>query len=96
MVITILVEPLGDDGFRAVAGEPLRAKVDAPTRQEAVEKLRQMIEARLCEGAEVVNLQVGESAHPLVSFAGMLEDDPLLEPWKAAIDEYRDQSESSF
>ena len=91
MQITVLVEPLQDSGFRAVTGQPLHVEADAPTREEAVDKVRQLIEERLGKGAEVVNLQVGSSKHPLTPFAGILRDDPLLEPWKSAINEYRDQ-----
>lgn len=92
MVISVLVEPISDGHFRAATGEPLRLETEAPTRDEAVRKLRNLIERRVSSGAELIDISIGADAHPLAAFAGMLRDDPLLEPWKAAMDEYRQQS----
>lgn len=91
MEIPVLVEPVANNGFRAVCGEPLRLETEAPTREEAIRKLRQLIELRVAAGAEVVAVSVGNSTHPLAGFAGMLKDDPLVEPWKQAMAEYRQQ-----
>ncbi len=92
MDITVLVEPLPNNGFgfRAISGEPLRLEAEAPTREEALQKLRKLIERRVAAGAEVIALAVETSSHPLAAFAGMLHDDPLAEPWKKAMAEYRD------
>ena len=94
MEITILVEPVTGNGFRAVSGEPFRFEADAPTRDEAVHKLEALIAHRLQSGTEVIQLKIRNSLHPLSQFAGMLKDDSLLEPWKDAIREYRQQHES--
>src|SRR5688572_15716489 len=94
MEIPILVEPVANNGFRAVCGEPLRVETEAPTREEALEKLRRLIEGRVAGGAEVVAVSVGSGAHPLAAFAGMLKDDPLVEPWKQAMAEYRQQRDA--
>jgi hypothetical protein len=60
--------------------------------------------ARVIEGAGTfagqvkgdVGLEVGgESDSPIAKFAGWLEDDPLYEPWQAAIAEYRRQRDES-
>lgn len=93
MEITVLVEPVSGDGFRAICPEPLRLEANAPTREEAVDKVRQLIEARLGDGAEVVQLRIGNSRHELAPFAGMLKDDPLLSSWKAAMEQYREARE---
>ncbi len=89
MEIPIIVEPIGDNGFRASTGGLWRLEIEAPTREEAVQKLRELIDRRLEAGAEVVSLEIPSRAHPLARFAGMLKDDPLLEPWKDAMAEYR-------
>ena len=94
MDIPILIEPLANSGFRAVSGEPLPLQTEAPTREEAVRKLRQLIERRVAAGAEVVTVSIGNSTHPLARFAGMLKDDPLVEPWKGAMFDYREQRDS--
>ncbi len=43
----------------------------------------------MAAGAEVVAVSIDTSAHPLATFAGMLKDDPLVEPWKQAMADYR-------
>lgn len=35
-------------------------------------------------------MTIGNASHPLAPFAGMLQDEPLLEPWKQAIADERD------
>jgi hypothetical protein len=89
MEIPIIVEPTGDNGFRASSGGLWGLQIDAPTREEAVQKLRELIDRRLEAGAEVLGLEIRSRAHPLARFAGMLKDDPLLESWKDAMAEYR-------
>src|SRR5437773_2513765 len=89
MDIPVLVEPLANNGFRAVTGDPLRLETEAATREEAIEKLRRLIECRVAGGAEVVALSVGTSMHPLAPFVGMLKEETLVEPWKKAMADYR-------
>ena len=95
MEIPILVEPVSDNGFRATSGGPLGLEIEAPTRVEAIEQLRELIDRRIAAGAEIVGMEIGNSKHSLAPFAGMLKDDPLLQPWKDAIAEYRAQTGSS-
>ncbi len=99
MEIPVLIEPLPDSGFRATSGEPLPLQSEAPTREEAIAKLRTLIEERVAAGAQVVTVSIDtasintasiDSSHPLAKFAGRLKDDPLVEPWKQAMAEYRD------
>ena len=95
MNIPVLVEPNASSGFRAVCGEPLRLECNAPTREEAIQKLRELIERRIDAGAEVISLSIGAAAHPLYAFAGMLKSDPLAAPWKDAMADYRRKCEDS-
>ena len=90
MEIPVLIEPLADSGFRATSGEPLHLETEAPTREEAITKLRALIEDRVAAGAEVVAVSIDTKSHPLAKFAGMLKDDPLVGPWKQAMAEYRE------
>jgi hypothetical protein len=96
MVIPVLVEQISGDHFRAVTGEPLSLEVEATTRDEALEKLRQLIDSRMAAGAEIIEIPVGAEAHPLASFAGLLRDDPLVDPWKQAMAEYRSQRDGDL
>jgi hypothetical protein len=52
-------------------------------------KLRAKLQARLKKGSQVVGLEIGPEAHPLMQFAGMFKDDPLFDDWQKAIEEYR-------
>jgi hypothetical protein len=91
MQIPILVEPISANGFRASTGAPLHLHADAANRAEALQALRELIDRRVAAGAELVELTVGAAAHPLAKFAGCFKDDPLLQEWKDAMREYRDQ-----
>jgi hypothetical protein len=95
MEIPVLVERVANNGFRAACGEPLRMEAEAATREEAIQKLRHLIERRVAAGAEFISVSVGNSAHPLAAFAGMLKDDPLVEPWKQAMAGYRQKRDAS-
>lgn len=94
MDISILVEPVANDGYRAVVGNPWGLEVAAPTREEAIGKLRQLIERRVAAGAEVVAVSIGNTAHPLANFAGMLKDDPLVGLWQQAMSDYRNERDA--
>jgi len=54
MVIPVLVEQISGDRFRAVTGKPLSLEVEATTRDEALDKLRQLIDSRMAAGAEIM------------------------------------------
>lgn len=62
MQIPVLLEPVANNGFRAVCGEPLRLQTEAPTREEAVARLRELIERRVAAGAEVIAVSVRPAA----------------------------------
>ncbi len=93
MQIPVLIEPVAGNGYRARGGEPLAVAVEAPTREEALAKLREVLQARLQNGAEIVPLEVTPVQHPWMKFAGMFKDDPLVEEWKEAMAEYRREVE---
>jgi hypothetical protein len=87
MEIPILIEPIAGNGYRA-RGELFGLCADAPTREEALAKLKEQLQARLRAGAELVPVEV-PTPHPLAEFAGMFKDDPGLDDWKQAMAEYR-------
>ncbi len=92
MQIPILIEPLVGNGFRARSGEPFALTAEGSTREEALQKLQQLINDRRAAGAEVVALEIGPHRLPPPPFAGR-QADPLLEEWKRAKAEYRQQVE---
>lgn len=93
--VNVLVEPITGNGFRATSGEPWRLESHAPTREQTLSELRNLIQSRMESGAEVVTLQLARGEHPLAHFAGILKGDPLLDEWKEAMAEYRRVSDPS-
>lgn len=91
MQIPILIEPIAGNGYRATGGPPLAVTVEAPTREEALARLKEQLHARLGNGAEVVPLELTNAAHPLAKFVGMFKSDPLIKHWKKSMAEYRRQ-----
>ena len=75
MEILILIEPVLGNGYRARGGPLLDLSADGSTREEALAKLREQLEARMSAGAAIVPLQV-PAQHPWAQFAGMFKDDP--------------------
>ncbi len=89
MQIPVLIEPVGQNGYRARATEPFAVSAKGATREEALAKLRAKIEGRLKNGTQIVGLEVGKVPHPWMEFAGMFKDDPWIEDWKRSVEEYR-------
>ena len=89
MQISVLIEPVGDNGYRATSGLPFAEAVEAPTREEALAKLNAQLQARLRNGAELVPMETEPQPHPLAKFVGKFKDDPLIKDWKKSIAEYR-------
>lgn len=76
MQISVLVEPVAGNGYRARGAEPFGFCAEGATREEAIAKVQQLCQARLNGGAEVVTVEVGSPSHPWLPFAGMFKDDP--------------------
>jgi len=95
MQIPVLVEPIIGNGFRARGIEPFGVVAEGTTRDEALRNLRQLLEARLVSGAEIVELEVAGAQHAWKPFAGMFKDDPLFDEWQKAIGEYRREVDSN-
>ncbi len=79
MQIPVLIECIEDDGFRARASEPLALVAEGPTREAALAKLKEQLQARLRAGAEIVPLDLAPEPHPLAEFAGMFKGDPMFQ-----------------
>jgi predicted RNase H-like HicB family nuclease len=89
--IPVLIEPVAGNGYRAKSGEPLALTAEGATRDEALRKLRELLQQRLHGGAEVAAVEVpGSTApNPWVEFVGMFKDDPYFDEWQQAIAENR-------
>ena len=58
MELSVLIEPIAGDTFRATSGEPFHETAEGNTREQALERLREQITARVRGGGEVVRLQI--------------------------------------
>jgi hypothetical protein len=93
MQIPVLIEPVAATGFRARSGEPLPLTAEGATREEALGKLKQLMESKLQNGCEMVALQLGAAENPWLRVAGMYADDPDFDEWKAIMEENRRKAE---
>jgi hypothetical protein len=94
MQIPVLIEQVSGNGYRASGGEPLKLSAEGATREEALERLRNLIQDRLAQGAEVVPLSVENKRHPWDEFVGTWdENDPVIQEWEKAVEEYRREAE---
>jgi hypothetical protein len=95
MDITVLLEPLDSRGFRATSLVPTRLVAEGTTREEALDRLRELVRTQFGQG-EVVQVQVplpGEP-HPWRAFAGALKDHPDFDEFVQNMAEYRRQVDS--
>jgi predicted RNase H-like HicB family nuclease len=88
--IPVLIEVVAGNGYRASAGDPFGLTAVGTTREETLRNLQELIENRLACGAELTNIDVRPTQHPLAKYAGTWrENDPLISEWKKAVEEYR-------
>lgn len=88
MELTVFVQPTPGDGFRASSGEPLPASAEGATRDEALGKLRAVLEQRLRAGGEVVRLRLGPGGH-MTAVPPVWPDDEITHNWLEGIAEAR-------
>jgi hypothetical protein len=89
MQIHVLIDPVGDNRYRAYGGPPFPFSAEGETPYEAVQNLRQLIRDRLKAGAQVIRIEVPATESPIAEFAGVWKNDPLNEEWRQAVEEYR-------
>ena len=88
--ISVFLERVDGNGYRARGTGPFAASAEGSTREEALARLREEIQALFKKsGTEVVALEIGHDPHPWLEFAGMHKDDPWIEDWKRSVAEYR-------
>ena len=94
MQIPVLLEPIAGNSYRAKSGEPLPLSAEGATRDEALRKLRDLMDGRLQNGAQLVPFEVRPKENPWLASAGIFDpNDPLVQEWKQAMAEYRQEVE---
>jgi hypothetical protein len=91
--VSVIIEPISGSGYRAIgaAGLSVGLSAEGATAAEAVGRLANLIQSRLHAGARMTELSFGLGAAPWTEDAGYLQDSPLYQPWRDAIEEYRRQ-----
>jgi hypothetical protein len=87
----IVIEPIAGSGYRATGagGLSVGLSADGATAAEAIGRLADQVRLRVDSGARLTELNVAGGPAPWKQDAGYLRDDPLYEPWRAAMEEYR-------
>ncbi len=91
MEVPVIIEPVAGNGYRATGAGGLSVGLTAEgaTAAEAIDRLADQVRMRVDAGATLAELNVAATEAPWSQDAGYLRDDPLYEPWRAAMDEYR-------
>jgi hypothetical protein len=87
--ISVFLDRVNGNGYRARGGEPFAVSAEGSTREEALARLREEIQTLFKNGTEVVALEIGHDPHPWLDLAGMHKDDPWIDDWKRSVAEYR-------
>lgn len=93
MKIQVLIEQMAANGYRVTGSAPFSFSVEAESREAALDQFRERINSQLASGAEIAHVDIGEpEPHPMEKFFGMWSpDDPEIEKWREAVEEYRRQ-----
>ncbi len=91
MEVPVIIEPLTGNGYRVTGAGDLSVGLTAEgaTAAEAIDRLAEQVRTRLHAGAKLAELSVAIGAAPWKEDAGYLHDEPLFEPWREAMEEYR-------
>src|SRR6202044_786026 len=89
MEVPVIIEPVTGNGYRVTGAGGLSVGLTAEgaTAAEAIDRLADQVRMRVNSGAKLAELSVGPAAAaPWKQDAGYLHDDPLYEPWRAAME----------
>jgi hypothetical protein len=89
--VPVIIEPITGNGYRVTGAGGLSVGLTAEgsTAAEAIDRLAEQVRTRLNAGATLAELSVAAGVTPWKQDAGCLRDDPLYEPWREAMKEYR-------
>jgi len=93
MNIQVFLQPVNGSGFRAETSSPWNVTAQGATREEALDRVRDQIRAKLADGSEVVSVAVDEPENPWLKLAGIHSNDPQYQNDLDAVAEYRQQVE---
>jgi hypothetical protein len=90
MDVSVMLEQVAENGYRATALMPTPLVAQAPTRDEAVDKIRTLISETLSH-AEVIQIEVPPRTkrHAWLAVAGTWREHPDVDEVVENINEYR-------
>ena len=91
MEVPVIVEPVAGNGYRVTGAGGLSVGLTAEEAgvAEAIGRLAEQVRTRVRAGAKLTEVDLAAGAAPWTQDAGYLHDEPLFEPWREAMDEYR-------
>ncbi len=91
MEVPVIIETIHGNGYRVTGagGLSMGLTAEGATAAEAIDRLADQVRRRIHAGARLADLSVGAAAAPWKQDAGCLRDEPLYEPWREAMEEYR-------
>lgn len=96
MQIPVVIEPIGDNLFRAQGPEPFGFAAEGSTSDEALQNLRSQIEHCAATGKQVVMMEVPQgTVGPRADILGIFKDNPLFDEWQKIIEQRRQSDEDS-
>lgn len=92
MQLTIWVERIDEQTYRAEIAQPVSLAAQGCTREEAVERLCELAKQRLSTGDVIqLDLSVETATHSWAPFAGIWKDHPEFDAWRNTLAEQRRQ-----
>jgi hypothetical protein len=92
MEITVLLEALPADGFRATSLSPKGFVAEASSREAALARLDHLVREQLAHGEVVqIHIPLPANSHPWHFLAGTWKDHPDAEEFARCVEEYRRQ-----
>lgn len=90
MKLVILVETIEGGRFRATLPAPFVCTAEAMTREEAIRRLGEKVEARLRSGTDVALLTIPVKKSPWAELAGSIDlNNPIDQEWLEIMKENR-------
>jgi hypothetical protein len=89
--VPVIIETVAGNGYRVTGAGGLSVGLTAEgaTAAEAIDRLAEQVRARMDAGAKLTELIVDWGSATWMQDAGYLRDEPLYEPWRDAMEEYR-------
>ena len=91
MEVPVIVETVAGNGYRVTGAGGLSVGLTAEgaTAAEAMDRLAEQVRSACIAGAKLTELNVAAGPATWMQDAGYLRDEPLYEPWRKAMEEYR-------